>query len=479
MMMMMSTKLVVGLVKQVTVAQGGNHTADSDLESLVRNHESTVCNCSRCKNFDVSHQPTKLERSKCHHGQQKSHSRSIQESWYEKYPWISVCTSSYKLFCRVCCSARSHNLVTFSKRNNLTCVKGGFCNWKKALQRFTDHKKSEMHREAMMKLTARSSIVDVGIQLSTQHDVDMKNHRAMFLKLLECIRYLARQGLPFRGHHEDSVSLEGNLLQLLLLQAKDCAALGSWLKKREYISPEIINEVITICCQMILRQLLKDIYAADYFALIADEATDISHNEQMCIAIRWVDCTYNIHEEALGLVQLPDTKALTLFSVIKDVLVRCSLPIPNCIGQTYDGAANMSGIRNGVQALMKKEADHCLYVHSFAHSLNMCVQDVTKKCKLLRNCMAFIFQLVQLIKFSRKRLNLFESVRKEISLSEGESALTPSLMTLCPTRWTVCHSAIASILKNYQALMSTLNIVQQGHDEYAAKGKGLLLLGSY
>ena len=80
----------------------------------------------------------------------------------------------------------------FSKRNNLTFLEGGFCNCKKALQRFTDHEKSEMHREAMMKLTARSSIVDVGIQLSTQHDVDMKNHHAMFLKLLECVRYLAR-----------------------------------------------------------------------------------------------------------------------------------------------------------------------------------------------------------------------------------------------------------------------------------------------
>lgn len=31
-----------------------------------------------------------------------------------------------------------------------------------------------------------------------------------------------------------------------------------------------------------------------------------------------------------------------------------------------------------------------------------------------------------------------------------------------------------SILKNYQALMSTLDIIQQGHDEYTVKGKGLL-----
>ena len=76
----------------------------------------------------------------------------------------------------------------------------------------------------------------------------------------------------------------------------------------------------------------------------------------MCIAIHWVDSSYNIiHEAALGLIQLPDTKAMTLFGIIKDVLLRCSLPITHCsIGQAYDGASNMTGVRNGVQALMKK-----------------------------------------------------------------------------------------------------------------------------
>lgn len=82
--------------------------------------------------------------------------------------------------------------------------------------------------------------------------------------------------------------------------------------------------------------------------------------------------------------------------------------------------------------------------------------------------------LVQLIRFSPKRLNIFEGIRKNISISESESGLSPSLRPLCPTRWTVRHSAIESILKNYQALMTSLDIIQQGHDEYAAKGKGLL-----
>ena len=58
----------------------------------------------------------------------------------------------------------------------------------------------------------------------------------------------------------------------------------------------------------------------------------------MCIVICWVDSSYAIQEAALGLVQLPDTKALTFG--IKDVLVTCSLPITDCVGQAYDGASN-------------------------------------------------------------------------------------------------------------------------------------------
>ena len=45
-----------------------------------------------------------------------------------------------------------------------------------------------------------------------------------------------------------------------------------------------------------------------------------------------------------------------------------------CRGQAYNGTSNMSGIRNGVQALVKREAKQALYVHCFAHSLNFCVE---------------------------------------------------------------------------------------------------------
>ena len=72
--------------------------------------------------------------------------------------------------------------------------------------------------------------------------------------------------------------------------------------------------------------------------------------------------------------------------------------------------------------------------------------------------MDFIYQLVQLIKYSPKRLTLFDSLRKDITVSSGDSTVSPSLRTLCPTRWTVRHSAIDSTLKNYETIMSTLNV---------------------
>jgi hypothetical protein len=131
-------------------------------------------------------------------------------------------------------------------------TEGGYGNWSKALHRFQDHYKSDMHREATEKMAARSSGMNIIAQSSAHYEADTMFHTKMLPKLLSCIRYLARQGLPLRGHHEDNESFEGNLYQLLLLQAQDCLEMKNWLSKREYISPEIVNELINImdqqCC---------------------------------------------------------------------------------------------------------------------------------------------------------------------------------------------------------------------------------------
>ena len=52
-----------------------------------------------------------------------------------------------------------------------------------------------------------------------------------------------------------------------------------------------------------------------------------------------------------------------------------------------------------------------------------------QKCNLVKNIVNFIFELVKLNKFSSKGLTLFDSIRREVVVSDGEAS-TPSLRTL-------------------------------------------------
>ena len=141
----------------------------------------------------------------------------------------------YRIYCATCRGAKNLGLLTLSKHQKSAFVDDGFGNWNKALQKFLEHEKCDMHREAVDRLAAKSS----GRNVNTQHEADTAFHREMLQNLLSCIQFLSRQGLPFRGHREDAESFEGNLYQLLWLQAKNFPQMKTWLRRRGYISPEI------------------------------------------------------------------------------------------------------------------------------------------------------------------------------------------------------------------------------------------------
>ena len=225
-----------------------------------------------------------------------------------------------------------------SKYKQTSFVHSGFSNWKKALSAFRMHESSNMHKDYILKLTAKSKDVGIDALLSAHLSSDQKHHRSMFMKLLCAIQFLAWQGLPFRCHTEDNIEVfGGNLYQLLLLQAKDTPRMISWLERKEYISPDIINEIITSMGQCVLRKILAEVCTALWFSIIIDEATDVAHNEQMSVSVRWVDNCYDIYERTLGLIQLPNSATETIFRAAKDVLIRCSLPINQCRGRPMMG----------------------------------------------------------------------------------------------------------------------------------------------
>ena len=53
-------------------------------------------------------------------------------------------------------------------------------------------------------------------------------------------------------------------------------------------------------------------------------------------------------------MDVPKTDSDTLTTLIKDCLLRFSLPLSQCRGQAYDGASNMSGYITGVAARIQE-----------------------------------------------------------------------------------------------------------------------------
>ena len=78
----------------------------------------------------------------------------------------------------------------------------------------------------------------------------------------------------------------------------------------------------------------------------------------------------------LNCIRASGTKAFELFKFIKDRLDSHDLPFKKPVGQTYDGASNMSGCYNRLQVLIKREiGDQVTYVHCYAHTLNLVLSD--------------------------------------------------------------------------------------------------------
>ena len=397
---------------------------------------------------------------------QGKQARTFCGRWFNEHKWLTFCVSRNVVFCFYCRLAITKGLLTFSKRSESTFTSKGFSNWKKAKAKFREHEQSRLHTEAFAAYKALQQ-PSVASQLSIQAHREQEAHRELLLKLLSSLKYLLRQGLAIRGHTEE----ESNLFHLLKCRSEEFPSLLEWLSDGRYRSPTIINELIQLMAFQLLRRLLEDIRSAGWYSIIADETRDVSGKEQLAISIRWVDASYNVNEDLVGFVEVAETDASTLTSAIKDVLLRMSLSLSQCVGQAYDGASNMAGYLTGVAKRIQDEEPRALFVHCMAHCLNLCLQDCASSCHCVREALALTSELSTLIRASPKRLGLFERIQSELAPN------SPGLKPLCPTRWTVRTAALNAVIKNYAVISCELETIgKEAYGEPSRKSCGLLAM---
>ena len=79
----------------------------------------------------------------------KGRNLQFQPKWFEKYTWLHFDTVSGKVLCHICGTAIQDNLLDFAKRANDSFLSKGFKNWKKGIEKFDAHERSNTHRFAL------------------------------------------------------------------------------------------------------------------------------------------------------------------------------------------------------------------------------------------------------------------------------------------------------------------------------------------
>lgn len=357
-------------------------------------------------------------------------------------------------------------------------ITDGFKAWHKATATFASHNNSVTHKEASAKVIGLRSSFNTGsiaTATNTYHKTVVIKNRSYLKCIIETLLFCARQGIAIRGHDESNSSKnKGNFLELLYLRSKDNVLLHEYFVENKnhyrYVSATYTNDILNIMAQQVLLNIINYIKEAGIFSILVDETQDLSRHEQVSFIIRFVDDSFQIHEKFLGFYKTSHTDSETLANLIKKVISDNGLDIQNLRGQCYDGAAAMRGSYTGVQARIREENPIALYVHCYAHILNLCLVDLSKQVSYVRNTFGTLQSLYSFVGASSKRNAVFESVYLASTQHNGPK----KLKSLSETRWSCRAEALKAVLFNFSTLINTLEEISENNINSGAEATSLL-----
>ena len=301
--------------------------------------------------------------------------------------WMVYSPSREALFC-FCCRLFSTGLSSFS-------ADVGFTNWWKLNPKVYEHEASTSHAQAFLKwkeleirLAERKVIDKVEQELIEK---ETKKWREILARLLDIVRFLAKQNLALRGHREDihddddderGQENRGNFLELVHLLAKYDPVLREHLVKvklgkkiaTSYLSPEIQNEFVSILAEQVRKKIINQVKESKYFCIIFDSTPDVSHKDQMSEVLRYVKMDENevkVEESFLCFIETKGKSAEEISGLILTELENDGIQIGDCRGQAFDNAAVMAGHRSGVQKRISEINPKALFEPCTNHSLNL------------------------------------------------------------------------------------------------------------
>ncbi|XP_077700938.1 zinc finger MYM-type protein 1 isoform X1 [Canis aureus] len=429
------------------------HTVDSSVEvqrDQVSNQDATY-NMKSMKISDGLCHPkftSKVQKV-------KDKSRSIKKSWCSNLQHLKNSIKKDVTFCYSC--------QLFCQKN-FSCggesfAGQGISNWKKTLEKFRKHEKSEMHLKSLQFWREHQFSDEAVNDNLSIHSKQIEGNKKYLKLIIENILFLGKQCLPLRGNDQSISSMnKGNFLELLEIRAKDKGEEIFRLMNSQvdfYNSTQIQNDIIEIIKTEMLQDIVDEINVSSAFSIICDETTDSTTKEQLAICVRYpqkMSKAILIKERFLGFIDVKEMSGTNLHRTIKTYLQQIGVDLNKICGQAYDSTANLRGKFNKIAAEFKKEEPRALYIHCYAHFLDLAVIRFCKEVKELRSTLNTLSSLFNTIHMSGEMSANFQNICK---LSPNKTCKKHTSQSC----WTVHDHILLSVIEGLPEIIETLEVV--------------------
>ncbi len=252
---------------------------------------------------------------------------------------------------------------------------------------------------------------------------------------------------------------------------------GASLDLKRTKTSRLIQKILSPYFQQVLRSDLQDAL----FSIMVDEATDISVTKLLGISIKYFSKSKNdIVSTFLQVVEVTEADAASLTAAVQLVLDKWGLKSKNFVGLGTDGASNMQGVHNSLQANLRQDHPHLVHIWCVCHSLDLAARDATKAALpsnldyLLRESYNWFAHSSLRQSQYKEIVNLIgvDSLQGEEDLDENGNQVSPrALKLLSPgrTRWLVLACCVERILSQYDALAAHFAIAADRERSFDAR----------
>jgi len=243
-------------------------------------------------------------------------------------------------------------------------------------------------------------------------------------------------------------------------------------RNASYTSAEIQNDMLKVLAKTVNNKICDRVRKAGMYSILADETKDCSKKEQLSLVVRYVDVdSATIFEHFLSYTEANSLNAESLSSYIIETLRDNKLDPAQIVSQGYDGASVMSGHNSGVQQRIREIAPQAVYIHCYAHCLNLALVDTTKQVQEASEFFVIMQNLYVFLSSAKAHTIFLHKQHKEYP-----NKPTRQLQRLSDTRWACRYFAVEVVYSTYGAILSTLEAIIDGNDRAKAiEAEGILL----